>query len=73
MIFFLFQVDKLESKKQLLSIIRNLTNGMLAGNPVQGPEAQSRKNKKERGYSHFSDIFLVSALNGDGVKDIKVI
>lgn len=46
---------------------------MLAGNPVQGPEAQSRKNKKERGYSHFSDIFLVSALNGDGVKDIKVI
>ncbi|KAI8429021.1 hypothetical protein MSG28_007597 [Choristoneura fumiferana] len=65
------KVDRLESKRQLLSVIRNLTNGMLAGNPVQGPETQSRKNRKDRGYSHFSDIFLVSALNGDGVKDIK--
>ncbi|XP_047986254.1 GTPase Era, mitochondrial [Leguminivora glycinivorella] len=65
------KIDKLESKRQLLSVIRNLTNGMIAGNPVNGPETDSRKKRRERGYSHFSDIFLVSALNGDGVKDIK--
>ncbi|XP_039748807.1 GTPase Era, mitochondrial [Pararge aegeria] len=63
------KVDMLKSKKQLLSIIRNLTNGAIAGNPI--PNANKYKKIEERGYSHFSDVFLVSALNGDGVSDIK--
>lgn len=60
----------LKSKKQLLSIIRNLTNGFIAGNPI--PNANKHKKIEGGGYSHFSDVFLVSALNGDGVSDIKV-
>ncbi|KAJ2947069.1 hypothetical protein O0L34_g16415 [Tuta absoluta] len=64
------KVDKLNSKKQLLAVIRNLTNGLIAGNPIPGPERDSKKHT-ERGYSHFSDVFLISALNGDGVQEIK--
>ncbi|XP_049866542.1 GTPase Era, mitochondrial [Pectinophora gossypiella] len=64
------KVDKLNSKKQLLAIIRNITNGFIAGNPIPGAEKNIKK-KQERGYSHFSDVFIISALNGDGVKEIK--
>lgn len=69
------QVDKLKSKNQLLTIIRNLTNGFIAGNPMPGTEKSRSKpeNKVQKGYSKFSDVFLVSALNGDGVQDIKVV
>ncbi|CAD0198227.1 unnamed protein product [Chrysodeixis includens] len=66
------KVDKLKSKHQLLTIIKNLTNGSLAGRAIPG--ADKRKNKDEKhvkGYSKFSDVFLISALNGDGVQDIK--
>ncbi|KAG6446396.1 GTPase Era, mitochondrial-like [Manduca sexta] len=64
------KVDKLKTKRQLLVTIRNLTNGFIAGNPVPGSEKLS-KNKPDKGYSNFSDVFMVSALNGDGVADIK--
>lgn len=33
---------------------------------------QPTKSKLQKGYSHFSDVFLVSALTGDGVGAIKV-
>lgn len=70
---FSLQVDKLKSKHQLLTIIRNLTNGYIAGNPIPGPDKNTKKEKKiEKGYHKFSDVFLISALNGDGVNDIKV-
>ncbi|XP_037961633.2 GTPase Era, mitochondrial [Plutella xylostella] len=66
------KVDILKSKKQLLSIIRNLTNGVIAGNPIPGPKNKEKDSKKiETGYSKFSDVFLVSALKGDGVAEIK--
>ncbi|CAG5003971.1 unnamed protein product [Parnassius apollo] len=65
------KVDKLKSKRQLLSIIRNLTNGVIAGKPLPNSERDSARNKLVRGYSNFSDVFLVSALTGDGVNDIK--
>lgn len=55
----------------LLSVIHNLTNGYLAGNPIPGVKRDPSK-RKERGHSKFSDVFLVSALNGDGVTDVKV-
>lgn len=64
-----FQVDMLKSKKQLLDIIKILTNGIIAGNPI--PKGEKNHNKT-LGYGYFSDVFLVSALNGDGVRDIKV-
>jgi hypothetical protein len=32
-----------------------------------------RKVLKERGWSHFRDVFMVSALLGDGMNDVKVI
>ncbi|CAH0728818.1 unnamed protein product, partial [Brenthis ino] len=63
------KVDMLKSKKQLLAIISNLTNGMIAGSPIPSPTKS--KKTQENGYNHFSDVFLVSALNGDGVSDIK--
>ncbi|KAF9409633.1 hypothetical protein HW555_011062 [Spodoptera exigua] len=67
------KIDKLKSKNQLLGIIRSLTNGMIAGNPIPGSERRKRntENKLEKGYSKFSDVFLISALNGDGILDIK--
>lgn len=67
----LLQVDLMKSKRQLLTIIRNLTNGCIAGNPI--PSAENSKKMLDKGYSHFSDVFMVSALNGDGVSAIKVI
>ncbi|XP_050669042.1 GTPase Era, mitochondrial [Leptidea sinapis] len=64
------KVDMLKSKKQLLDIITSLTNGVIAGNPV--PHSEKPKTRiGEAGYSKFSDVFLVSALTGDGVQDIK--
>ncbi|XP_041976717.1 GTPase Era, mitochondrial [Aricia agestis] len=63
------KVDTLKSKKQLLSLIRNLTNGFIAGAPI--PNAKVDSSKVQRGYSKFSDVFIVSAKEGDGVKDIK--
>ena len=60
----------LKSKKQLLDVIRNLTNGMIAGKPI--PRSKHVKTSQEKGFNHFSDVFIVSALNGDGVSDIKV-
>lgn len=47
-----------------------MTNGLIAGNPIPGVN----KDKKQllKGYSKFSDVFLVSALNGDGVNDVRV-
>ncbi|XP_075971146.1 GTPase Era, mitochondrial-like [Anticarsia gemmatalis] len=66
------KVDKLKSKQQLLTVIRNLTNGCIAGNPIPGPGNSKKKDSKtEKGYNKFSDVFLISALNGDGVQDIK--
>lgn len=32
-----------------------------------------RKVLNERGWSHFTEVFMVSALLGDGINDIKVI
>ncbi|XP_013187509.2 GTPase Era, mitochondrial [Amyelois transitella] len=71
------KVDRLKSKKQLLSIIKSLTNGQIAGNRIPEGKRHIYKNRRNdneekiKGYSHFSDVFLVSALNGDGVKEIK--
>lgn len=67
------KIDKLKSKNQLLAIIRSLTNGSIAGNPIPGTEKRKRNTEKklEKGYSKFSDVFLISALNGDGIQDIK--
>lgn len=67
----MLQVDLMKSKRQLLTIIRNLTNGYIAGNHI--PTGQISKKTLDKGYSHFSDVFMVSALNGDGVSAIKVI
>lgn len=70
---FFFQIDMLKSKGQLLTLIHNLTNGMIAGKKIPSSKRRATlKAKEPRGYSKFSDVFLVSALNGDGVDDIKV-
>ncbi|XP_047020680.1 GTPase Era, mitochondrial [Helicoverpa zea] len=69
------KIDKFKSKAQLLSTISSLTNGFIAGNPIPGSGKSKSKDKgekkPEKGYSKFSDVFLISALNGDGVQDIK--
>ncbi|CAH0407813.1 unnamed protein product [Chilo suppressalis] len=65
------KIDKLKSKKQLLTIIKNLTNGLIAGKSIPGTNKKREKPQLELGYSKFSDVFLVSSLNGDGVSDVK--
>lgn len=68
----------LNSKRQLLHLIHNLSNGIIAGKPIPGAVRNKRENRKDKteqelnGYSKFSDVFLISALNGDGISDIKV-
>lgn len=65
------KVDKLKSKHQLLTVIQNLTNGYIAGNPIPSKSKKKTEMASEQGFSKFSDVFLISALNGDGVNDIK--
>ncbi|KAL4710425.1 hypothetical protein ACJJTC_008827 [Scirpophaga incertulas] len=63
------KVDKVQSKKHLLSTIEKLTNGFIAGSRI--PSLRKNKIFEEKGYSKFSDVFIVSALNSDGVNDVR--
>ncbi|XP_016976620.1 GTPase Era, mitochondrial [Drosophila rhopaloa] len=73
------KIDALKSKRTLLDLIKTLTNDTLtagkrgaARNTVVDPLAKEvRLNKRETTWSHFSDVFLVSALTGSGLPELQ--
>lgn len=64
------KVDLLRSKRELLDLTRSVTDNCLDGKPIQGTEQKSQKDRI-KGWPHFKDIFMVSALSGSGLEDIK--
>ncbi|XP_030375573.1 GTPase Era, mitochondrial [Scaptodrosophila lebanonensis] len=77
------KIDTLKSKRVLLDLIKTLTNDTLAG--VQRgksgscvPKSDSDElekgtplSKRETSWSHFDNVFLVSALTGNGLHDLQ--
>lgn len=66
---FTFKVDLLKSKRKLLDIIKNLCNNTIAGTPISKIKFEPTSN----GYDGFSDVFMISALERDGIASIMVI
>ncbi|CAH2267739.1 jg4346 [Pararge aegeria aegeria] len=64
------KVDMLKSKKQLLSIIRNLTNGAIAGNPI--PNANKYKKIEERENSKTRSLHYSSSEWSDQTPEILI-
>lgn len=65
----------MKRKRDLLELTDRLTDGHLDVNVERDSLTQSQFQEtisKESGWSHFESIFMVSALHGDGVGDIKV-
>ncbi|XP_016949534.1 GTPase Era, mitochondrial [Drosophila biarmipes] len=70
------KIDALKSKRLLLDLIKTLTNDTLTpgkrGAAAADPQPKElRINKKESSWSHFSDVFLVSALTGNGLPELQ--
>ncbi|XP_067011520.2 GTPase Era, mitochondrial [Anabrus simplex] len=73
------KVDAVKSKRKLLDLVKILTNDSLKSSkdvPSERRYQQSELSvkhfiKQERGWSYFSEVFMVSALTGSGVADIK--
>uniref|UniRef100_A0A8D8S1Z2 GTPase Era, mitochondrial n=1 Tax=Cacopsylla melanoneura TaxID=428564 RepID=A0A8D8S1Z2_9HEMI len=74
------KVDAIKKKRFLLDMARLLTNDTLRkiNNEVQNvkykPEtkmALEERISQAKGYSNFSDIFMVSALEGTGISDLR--
>ncbi|KAB0793862.1 hypothetical protein PPYR_13482 [Photinus pyralis] len=63
------KVDVLKSKRKLLDIVRLLTHNSLAGKPIGKNEEPLDIEKK--GWPNFKDIFMVSALTGTGLNELK--
>ncbi|XP_058464734.1 GTPase Era, mitochondrial [Malaya genurostris] len=73
------KIDTLKSKRVLLDVVRNVTNNQLESiknynfkkrkSEAQNAEAKC-KSKIDEGWSHFTEIFMVSAITGDGLKEI---
>ncbi|KAH8277891.1 hypothetical protein KR018_009639 [Drosophila ironensis] len=75
------KIDALKSKRMLLEVIKTLTNNTLTGR--RGTKApltadggsvltsELRLNKRVLSWSHFSDVFLVSAMTGSGLFELQ--
>lgn len=78
------KIDMIRSKRILLDLVRILTEGTLTCKerrylPWKGREEEfladmkrpvKYKNGKSAGWPYFSDVFMVSALSGDGIKRV---
>lgn len=74
------KIDALKSKRVLLDLIKTLTNNTLTGKR-SGKDAdrnlpptvaeETRLNKRDTTWSHFSDVFLVSAITGSGLNELQ--
>nr|CAH7725741.1 unnamed protein product [Callosobruchus chinensis] len=65
------KVDVLKSKRKLLDLSRLLTESSLDGKPMPGAKAFKREDSEIKGWPFFQDIFMVSALTGDGLDDVR--
>ncbi|EDX13135.1 GTPase Era, mitochondrial [Drosophila simulans] len=70
------KIDALKSKRLLLDLIKTLTNDTLTvgkreAQAKSAPVKEIRINKRESSWSHFSDVFLVSALTGNGLQEMQ--
>ncbi|XP_017040207.1 GTPase Era, mitochondrial [Drosophila ficusphila] len=73
------KIDALKSKRLLLDLIKTLTNDTLTAGkrgsqgttPVDPAAREIRVNKRDTSWSHFSDVFLVSALTGSGLHEMQ--
>ncbi|XP_058834972.1 GTPase Era, mitochondrial [Topomyia yanbarensis] len=73
------KIDTLKSKRVLLDIVRNITNNQLETiknyhikkrkSDEKQPEVKN-KSAGEEGWPHFTEIFMVSAITGDGLKEV---
>ncbi|XP_065209854.1 GTPase Era, mitochondrial [Planococcus citri] len=69
------KVDAMKHKRDLLELTHRLSTGRSDANVGRDLLTQSEFQEiidKEDGWPHFESIFMVSALNGDGVGDIKM-
>lgn len=73
------KIDTLKSKRILLDIVKNVTNNRLESiknynirkrKSTEKPQESPRKAPESEGWPHFSEIFMVSAMTGDGLKEI---
>lgn len=76
------KIDQLRSKRVLLNTINHLTLNTLAAPAGKGlgtrrkqkeavpPVDDSGIHRESLGWAHFSNIFMVSALTGDGLSDV---
>ncbi|EFA08204.1 GTPase Era, mitochondrial-like Protein [Tribolium castaneum] len=63
------KVDIIKSKRKLLDVTRQLTENCIEGAPIPG--GKPLRDKETRGWPHFSDVFMVSALTGSGLDEVK--
>ncbi|KXJ83719.1 hypothetical protein RP20_CCG003353 [Aedes albopictus] len=76
------KIDTLKSKRILLDIVKNITNNQLESiknyrikkrkSSQDKPQIEAKANRQEvqEGWPHFSEIFMVSAFTGDGLKEV---
>ncbi|XP_017017618.1 GTPase Era, mitochondrial [Drosophila kikkawai] len=78
------KIDALKSKRVLLDLIKTLTNDSLTSRRgaqdarqastatgTDHPAGGNRLNQRETSWSHFSDVFLVSAMTGTGLNELQ--
>ncbi|GJQ73378.1 hypothetical protein Trydic_g13744 [Trypoxylus dichotomus] len=78
-ILVLNKVDMLKSKRKLLDITRIITENCLNGKPVsvynkrmlEYNEQMSETKDNKKGWPYFSQVFMISALTGNGLAEIK--
>ncbi|XP_065346362.1 GTPase Era, mitochondrial [Cloeon dipterum] len=70
-ILILNKVDALKNKRFLLGLTEKLTKGRLKSLNCGNDDEKIEYNPNDVGWGKFSEIFMVSALTGEGVGDIK--
>ncbi|KAH8298416.1 hypothetical protein KR044_002440 [Drosophila immigrans] len=77
------KIDALKSKRVLLDLIKTLTNDTLQGRRTGKKSKQGESqavetagdctplSQRETSWSHFDDVFLVSALTGNGLQELQ--
>ncbi|XP_025837206.1 GTPase Era, mitochondrial [Agrilus planipennis] len=64
------KIDILKSKRKLLEITRLLTENSINGKAMPN-SIRKIEDSEYKGWPHFKEIFMVSALTGDGLEDVK--
>ncbi|XP_055694645.1 GTPase Era, mitochondrial isoform X2 [Lutzomyia longipalpis] len=65
------KIDMLRSKRILLELVDTLTMNCIEGVVQKDIKEPQKDGEKTSGWKKFSNIFMVSALTGDGLQDIQ--